>query len=335
MRLEEVGELGLIERIKSLIGDEGRDVLLGIGDDAAALKLSPHKITLLTTDTLVEGIHFDLQYMDFYHLGWRSIAANLSDIAAMGGEPLYAVISLCLPRDLSIRSVEEFYRGAKELADRYGVGIVGGDSTGSGDGIVVSIALIGQVEEGHMTSRSGARVRDLICVTGDLGKARAGLKILRSGDRGLWRYKEVIERHRMPEPRVKEAQALVENLRIHSMIDISDGLASEIHHICRSSGVGALLYEEKIPISPAVKEVAEFFGDSPMDYVLSGGEDFELLFTIGEEDLSALKGMEKQIGCSLSLVGRILAKEEGIKMLGRAKRISELRGIGYDHFSKT
>jgi len=332
MRLEEVGELRLIERIRSLIGEGEGDVVLGIGDDAAALRLSPHKITLLTTDTLVEGIHFDLQYMDFYHLGWRSMAANLSDIAAMGGEPLYAVISLCLPPDLSVRSVEEFYHGAKELAGRYGVRIVGGDSTGSGDGIVVSIALIGQVEERHLTSRAGAEVGDLICVTGDLGKAQAGLRILRSGDKDLGKYKKMIEWHRMPEPRVKEAKVLVKNLRIHSMIDISDGLASEIHHICRSSRVGALLYQERIPISPMVKEVAEIMGDDPVDYALGGGEDFELLFTIGEEDLPVLRGLEGRVRCGLSVIGRILGEEEGIRMVERMGKISEVKREGYEHF---
>ncbi|MFQ5825083.1 MAG: thiamine-phosphate kinase [bacterium] len=336
MDIKEIGEFGLIERIKKIVEVPNKDLLTGMDDDTAAFRISKDQILLLSTDALIEGVHFSLKYFSFFHLGWRAMAANLSDLAAMGGWPQYAVVSLSLPQNLQVESVEEMYHGMKTLADQYHTTIIGGDTTRSPERIFISLAVIGQVEENQLTQRAGAQVGDALFITGTLGGSQAGLKVLKSQEAWLKKkYGSAVERHLSPKPRIKEALFLVNKFAIHSMIDISDGLASEVNHICHQSDVGALVYESQLPLDPETKSVAEYFGESPVDYAMNGGEDYELLFTTPEINVHEIqKKIHKKFGLSCSKVGMIIEKAEGIYLEKTDRKKIPLDFKGYDHFHK-
>lgn len=340
MRLQQIGEFGLIEKIKGKVAVTDERVVLGIGDDAAAFKTITGKLLLLTTDSLVEGIHFDLEYTTFCQVGWKAMVANISDIAAMGGIPTAAAVSLCLPGGIRVESVEELYTGMGEVGERYGVSIIGGDTTASPSGLMVSVAMVGEVEPDKLVTRARAKAGDAICVTGELGGAVAGLKVLKARKpgtlAGLQRWSPAVAKHLVPTPRVKEARVLVERAAINSMIDISDGLASEINHICRASGVGAEIFVDKIPVFPPSEEVAQNLGESALDYVLSGGEDFELLFTLSPgEAVKLLKGMLEETGTKVTVIGSTLEAEEGTYLVDFNGQKKPLPSEGYDHFQFT
>ena len=334
MKLSDLGEFGLIEQIKKLVHQPNPELLVGIDDDAAAIKISDHQILLLSTDALVEGIHFDLSYFSFYQLGWRAMAVNLSDIAAMGGRPKFALVSLGLPPHLSVESVIEFYRGLKTLGDEFQTQIIGGDTTRSPDRVFISVAIVGEVAAEKLTRRSGAKIGDAIFVTGNLGGAAAGLKVLKSGDIRLKeKFLVVAEKHLSSRPRVHEAQFLVEHFPIHAMIDISDGLASEVNHICRLGGVGAMIFENQIPIAAETGKVAKHFKEHALEYALYGGEDFELLFTAPAEIKKELpKKFYQKFGMPCSQIGLIRDASEGIKLEHADGSVSPLTRKGYDHF---
>jgi len=302
----------------------------------AAFRISEEQVLLLSTDVLIQGVHFDLRYFSFYQIGWRAIAANLSDIAAMGGWPRYAIVTLGLPQNLKVESVETMYHGMKSLADEFQTSIIGGDTTHTSDGLFISIAVVGQVMESQLTRRSGAQPDDALFVTGMLGGSQAGLKVLKyQGQSVRDKFARSIELHLTPKPRIKEAQFLVENFNIHAMIDISDGLASEVHHICNNSRVGAIVFEEQIPLDNETKKIAKFFSDEPEDYVLYGGEDFELLFTASEETGNRLqKEFFEKFGISCTKVGKMLDKEDGISLQKSDGDIIPLFFKGYDHFAR-
>lgn len=333
MKLSDLGEFGLIDRIKNLVATDSKQILIGIDDDAAAVQISPGKILLATTDALIEGVHFDLQYFNFYQLGWRALAANLSDIAAMGGQPLYALVSLGLPLDLDVESVLDLYRGMKTLGDEFQTVIVGGDTTESPDRIFISITVFGEVAKQKLLRRFGAQIGDAIFVTGDLGGAAAGLQVLKSSAKLKAKFPTLIEKHLTPRPRVREAQFLVEHFPIHALIDISDGLASELHHICKLSKVGARVDEKKIPIHAETRAAAKHFGDDPLDFALYGGEDFELLFTAPMELREALrKKFTEQFDIACTHIGVI--ENEAVRLLNSSGEIAALAAKGYDHFSR-
>ncbi|HEX9654748.1 MAG TPA: thiamine-phosphate kinase [bacterium] len=334
MKLSDLGEFGLIDRIKNLVASDSRGILVGIDDDAAAVQISPDKILLATTDALIEGVHFDLSYFNFYQLGWRALAANLSDIAAMGGQPLYALVSVGLPTHLEVANALDFYRGMKALGDQFQTAIVGGDTTQSPDRVFISITVLGQAQAERLLRRSGAQIGDAVFVTGDLGGSVAGLCALKSPDHKLRaKYPAAIEKHLLPRPRVHEAQFVVENFPIHAMIDISDGLASEVHHICRLSKVGALVYEEKIPIAAETRAVADHFKEAPLEYALYGGEDFELLFTApGEASDELPKKFYEKFGLPCTNIGVI--ENQTVRLRKSDGATEELSSLGYDHFRK-
>lgn len=335
MQLKEIGEFGLIGRIKAIVDAPSAELLVGIGDDTAAYRTPIGDVTLLTTDTLIEGVHFDLKYFTFYQLGWKAMAANLSDIAAMGGVPKYALVSFSLPANVQVDSVEEFYRAAKELGDKFKTAIIGGDMTQAPEKVSVSLTVIGEVEEEKLTLRSGAQIGDAVFVIGSLGAAQAGLKVLKSHDEKLkGKYGELVEKHLKPQPRVDEARFLVENFPIHSMIDISDGLASEINHICNQSGVGARINAEQIPLDSATEEVAHTFKEKPLEYALTGGEDFELLFTAALEVADELQHkFHNKFGYYCSRIGMIREQKDGIVLEKPDGEKVSIRGKGYDHFA--
>jgi len=342
MRLEEIGEFGLIARLRQRVERPDNRVLVGIGDDAAVIKTAPGELLLLTTDVLVEGVHFDRRIAGFWHIGWRAMAANVSDIAAMGGLPGHALVSICLPETVGIEDVDRIYQGMQAVADEYSFGIVGGDTVSSPRGMVLSICLTGEAAEGDLMLRDGAREGDLICVTGELGGSQAGLamlqaELLSSGGADepvqLEEWPQVRDRHLQPRPRLKEARLLAQMGGVHAMIDVSDGLAGEVGHIVEESGVGAEVREKDVPIGSQTRRVAEHLGGSALDYALHGGEDFELVFTVSPSDADRIgKEIRDQTGTTVSMVGKILPAEGGVVLISPQGKKTKLISEGYRHF---
>lgn len=317
MKIQKIGEFGLIKRISRKIKD--KNVRTQIGDDTAVIKIGG-KFVLFTTDTLVEDDHFSLKWSSPFQIGRKAMEINVSDIAAMGGEPKYALLSLCLKRDERVEWVDELYRGVYSVARRYGFEIVGGNVT-HGKQTVIDVSMLGEAKKPVLRSR--AKVNDLICVTGDLGKSKAGLELLSKFGKRAKRF-VISKSHLEPRARLKESRII--SKFANSMIDVSDGLASEVKHICELSKKGAVIYREKIPISKQTKLAADLVKKDTLDFALHGGEDFELVFTVSKKNLESLKNELK-----FSVVGKILHKKEGIHLLdkGRKKKL----GKGYDHFS--
>jgi thiamine-monophosphate kinase len=328
MKISDLGEFGLIERIGRTAARDAKRVLVGIGDDAAALALAPASTLLATTDMLLEGVHFDLGTTDLSSLGWKSAAVNLSDIAAMGGTPRFCLTSLGLPASLTAEGVAELYRGLNACLKRYRTALAGGDTCRSRTGLVISITLLGEAAKGRAVTRSGARPGDLLFVTGTLGDSAAGLELLRArgkgqGARGREEEKKLIERHLRPMPRVSEGMLLAGVAS--AMIDVSDGLSSDLAHLCEQSGVGAEVLADRVPLSKELRSVRGFTRPAA-EYALSGGEDYELLFTVPRAKLGRLRSL------------RIKATEIGSITRGRTVMLVEvgrkrpLPPSGYDHF---
>lgn len=336
MHLSEVGELGLIDQIKKIVEVPAEGLLVGIDDDAAAFRNLPDSLTVISSDTLIEGVHFDLRYFDYHQLGWRAMAANLSDIAAMGAMPRYVVTSIGLPPNLSIDSVNEFYRGVKALAERFHTSVIGGDTVSSPDRIFIAITIIGHVNEAKLTLRSGAQIGDCIFATGSLGSSQAGLKILNSGNSAnKEKFTSSVEKHLTPTPRINEARFLVEHFPIHSMIDVSDGLASEINHICKNSEVGAVISANKIFVDDETNDIAHLFGGNALDYALYGGEDFELLFTAPSDCAEKLQNsFQERFDLPCSKIGKITETGDGIHLETLDGHLIPIQSKGYDHFRK-
>lgn len=293
----------MIERIaKRLKVDES--VIKGIGEDCAVLRFSKDRYLLFTTDILIEDIHFTLKDAHAFQIGWKALAAGISDIAAMGGIPKDALVSLGLPRDCSVEMVDEIYRGIDKISRGFGINIVGGD-TSCADKLIINISLLGEVRKKNLVLRSGAQVGDIIFVTGSLGGSIYG-------------------RHINFIPRLKESQILVKNFKLHSMIDLSDGLSSDLSHIARESGVGALVYEELIPLSKQARTFKE---------ALVMGEDFELLFTLPlKEARRLMQAKPKSIHISLTSIGEVRDKRFGLTLITREGRQEKLRPEGFKHF---
>lgn len=298
----------MIERLAMGLSGTGRgrrEIIKGIGDDCAVIRISRRKYLLVTIDMLLEDVDFRIKGASAYQIGWKSLACGLSDIASMGGTAEYAVVSLGLPARFSVEYIEELYRGIKSLAKKFNVGIVGGDTNSSGK-LVVDVAVLGFVEPEKLKLRSGAKPGDIICVTGSLG--------------GSYRSK----RHLDFIPRLKEARCLVDNFKVSSMIDISDGLSTDLNHIAKASGVGACIYEELIPVSDDAHGV---------DAALNEGEDFELLFTmpLAEARRLAVKNIEVS-GLKLTQIGEILDKKSGVRIIGKNGKVRSLQAKGFAHF---
>ncbi len=345
--LSAVGEFGLIDRVSKLINIRVDDatvndnLIKGLADDAAVYRPTDGKVQLLTTDVFVEGVHFDLTFTSFKHLGWKTIAANLSDIAAMGGTPRYLTVALSIPSKISVEMVEEFYGGAVYACKKYSCLIVGGDTTTSLANMMVTVSLIGEAEGQHVIYRRGAKAGDYLCVTGHFGGSLAGLKILQrekerfalSTEPGKFRpnlelYKQAIEKHLMPKPRLDISNILVNNISVHAMIDVSDGLASEVHHLCAESDVGAVIHEHNVPVEPVTQRIAGEFSESPVTYALFGGEEYELLFAISEGEYGKLERLTNDV----TIVGRVTEKNKGIVVVRENGEHEPLPFGGWDHF---
>lgn len=337
--LKELGEFGLIERLTENIKIQHKSTIKGVGDDAAVLNHN-NKDIVVTTDLLVEGVHFDLVYTPIKHLGYKAVVVNLSDVYAMNAIPKQITVSIAMSGKFSLEAVEMLYEGINKACEHYNVDLVGGDTTSSVTGLAISITAIGEVEKGKSVYRNGAKPGDYICVSGDLGASYAGLQILKrekevylvnpnsQPDMSLYDY--VLERQLKPEARKDIIEALgAAKVIPTAMIDISDGLSSEIIHICNQSGCGAKIEEGKIPIDTQTINVAEELNLDPTLFSMNGGEDYELLFTISKEDL--MKVVEIS---GISVIGAIMEKEEGIRLHGRTKGSTKIEAQGWNSYDE-
>lgn len=332
--LSDIGEFQLIERISSLLNCRCEGVIRGIGDDAAVLDVEGERALLVTIDSLVENIHFTLKTHTPYQLGYKAMAVNLSDIAAMGGEPKYALVSLSARPDLKLQLIEGIYEGMEEMAREAGVSIVGGDTTSSQSHLFISVAVIGECPKEEVIYRSGAKVGDVVILTGTAGDSAAGLRLL-SGSKAPSLSQKEIEylerRHLMPRPRLKAARKIASLKLASAMIDVSDGVSSEVNHICRSSRVGAEIHAERIPISEPARKFASDLGISPLKLALDGGEDYELLLTASEDKVEEIRSTLAEMNLGISVIGRILPHDRGCVLKSRGEEF-ELRGGGFTHF---
>ncbi|MCC6655610.1 MAG: thiamine-phosphate kinase [Flavobacteriales bacterium] len=336
--LSALGEFGLIERIASRVRLANPSSVKGIGDDAAVL--DPQGLhQVVTTDMLVEGVHFDLGYVPLKHLGYKAIVVNLSDVYAMNAEPRQVTVALALSNRFPVEAIDELYEGMLLACKNYGVDLVGGDTCSSTSGLVIGITAIGAARKEDITYRSGAKEHDLLVVSGDLGGAYMGLQVLErekavfretSAQPDLEGHDYILERQLKPEAR-RDIIALLKQLHVRptAMIDVSDGLASEAIHLARSSGLGVRIHDEKIPIDPGTYQTARDFNLDPTTCALNGGEDYELLFTIAQADYDKVKGNP-----SLTVIGYMTDRNSGYALIDKQGGQHELRAQGWDAFLK-
>ncbi len=333
MKFSEIGEFGFIESIKKECITSLKGVIKGIGDDCAVFGPYSGRVLLFTTDMLVEDIHFLKDKITSYQLGWKAIAINLSDIAAMGGRPLFILISLAIPVEMNVEIIQDLYKGMKDICEHCKVDILGGDTVASPDKLIINISLIGDAKENEVLYRSGARPGDKIYLTGNVGDSSAGLKILKneiSPPNSISSY--FIKIHNEPKP-LLETGRIISNSRLASaMIDLSDGLLSDLGHICKESGVGALLLKSELPISSELKFLASYADFNPLDLALSGGEDYLLLLTVPEEKSQDIEMLFKEKRTSpLYLIGEI-KEEKGIRIVNDDGSVEEIGPKGFNHF---
>ncbi len=338
--VNELGEFGLIDHLTSNFPIVNSSTLKGIGDDAAVID-SGDFLTVVSTDMLVEGIHFDLMYTPLKHLGYKAVVVNLSDIYAMNARPEQITVSLALSNRFSVEALDELYSGIYAACERYKVDLVGGDTTSSPKGMTISITAIGKGEKDKLTYRNKAKLGDLMCITGDLGAAYLGLQILEREKQiylsnpgvkpDLENQNYLVGRQLKPEARVDMINFFAENKLVPtSMIDVSDGLASEIYHLCKQSGLGAFVEESGVPIHPDTELMAiETFKLDPITCALSGGEDYELLFTIDPKDVEKVKFLP-----DIYIMGEMVKKEDGIKLHTKGGNIHPITAQGWKHFGE-
>ena len=323
MRLKELGEFGLIDRIAQRV-HHSPAVVLGIGDDAAALLPTPGTLTLITSDMLLEGVHFDLDFCDPQSLGRKSLAVNLSDLAAMGARPRQFLLSVALPKGLSLEFVDGFMSGILEQAERFGVTLVGGDTCASLGGLAVSITALGEQVPERVVRRSGAAPGDLVCLTGTVGDAALGLAGLRQGGRSGF----LVARQLDPTPRVAAGVALAEAGLASAMIDVSDGVLGDLTHICGLSGTGARLELAALPLS---EEYRAACGADPYALALTGGEDYELLFCIRKDARGEVEELLKGEGLRFSVIGEIVPGDT-VQLVTHGGEAYQPGKLGFDHF---
>jgi thiamine-monophosphate kinase len=333
--LADLGEFGLIEHLTQNFKIKQESTIKGIGDDAAVLDFKEQK-AVISTDLLVEGIHFDLSYMPLKHLGYKAVMVNLSDIYAMNANATQVTVSIAMSNRFPLEAIEELYEGIYAAAKTYNVDVIGGDTTSSTKGLLISITAIGQANEEDIVYRNGAKTNDLLVVTGDIGAAYLGFQILErekqvfqanpNNQPDLDMYSYLIERQLKPEAR-KDISGLLKELEVKptSMIDISDGLSSEIIHLCKQSKIGCNLYEDKIPLDQQVISACEEFNMDSTTIALSGGEDYELLFTVSQDDFPKIKANP-----NFTIIGHMTDSSEGMNLITRANEKITLRAQGWN-----
>lgn len=337
--IENLGEFGLIEHLTNAFKIKNDTSVKGIGDDAAVLNFG-NKRTLISTDLLLEGVHFDLAYTPLKHLGYKAVQVNLSDIYAMNGTASQVTISIGISNRFSLEAVEELYAGASLACEKYKIDLVGGDTSSSKQGLVISVTSIGYAEEKDICYRNTANEGDLICVSGDLGAAYIGLQLLEREKRiylenpniqpDLEGKDYIVERQLKPESR-KDIVEILKSIYVKptSMIDVSDGLSSDILHICRQSKKGCNLYEEKIPIDPMTYDTAREFGIDPTVCALNGGEDYELLFTVAQADFEKIRHNP-----DISIIGHITEESAGTNLISKSQIVHPIQAQGWNAFKK-
>ncbi len=336
-KLEEIGEFGLIKQLTQNI-ELKNNTIKGVGDDAAVLNPTAGKVTLVSTDLLLEGVHFDLSYFPLKHLGYKAVSVNASDIYAMNGTPKQITVSVGMSSKFSVEAIAEIYEGIELACEKYKIDLVGGDTTASKQGLIISITAIGEANENEVVYRNGAQEFDLICVSGDLGGAYAGYQLLEREKRvfidnpqmqpDLAGHDYILERQLKPEAR-KDIIAFFKAMDIKptSMIDVSDGLASELFHIAEQSKVGVTIYEDKIPIDATTYNMARELDLDPTLTALSGGEDYELLFTIKQSDYNKLENHP-----DFTVIGHVTKAEEGLHMISKGGQKHALKAQGWKAF---
>jgi thiamine-monophosphate kinase len=333
----EIGEFGLIDRLAKEVSIYHSETIKGIGDDTSVMAIGDEYV-LMTTDMLLEGVHFDLSYAPLAHLGYKAIAVNVSDIAAMNGIPKQVTIGLGLSNRFSVEAIDELYTGIRAACADFKVDLVGGDTTSSRTGLVISVTVMGVVSKDKIVYRNGAKDKDILCVTGDLGGAFVGLQILAREKQEfvanpnmqpkLDKYPYVVARQLKPKARMDIIHDLADlGVVPTSMIDISDGLASEVFHICKQSGLGVAVYEDKLPIDKETFETAAEFSMDPNTCALNGGEDYELLFTISQSDFEKIKNHPE-----IHTIGYMHEATKGKVMVTRGGNTIELKAQGWKHF---
>jgi len=331
-----LGEFGLIEHLTKNIKVSNKSTIKGIGDDAAILNYSDKQI-VVTSDLLAEGIHFDLMYSPLKHLGYKAVVVNISDILAMNAKPKQLIISIAVSAKTSVEALDELYLGINEACNKYGVDIVGGDTTSSKSGLIISITAIGEVETNKEVYRNGAKENDLICVTGDLGAAFMGLQLLirekevyktnPNSQPDLSGYEHILEKQLKPEAQMDIIDKLKNmNIKPTSMIDISDGLSSEIIHICKASNTGCVIHEDKLPIDNETLRFGQEIEVHGTIAALNGGEDYELLFTVPLESYDTIKRYPE-----ISVIGHIINKDKGYSLISGDGNSIPLEAQGYKH----
>jgi thiamine-monophosphate kinase len=333
--LSQLGEFGLIDHLTKNFDVKQTSTLKSIGDDAAVLDFGSKK-AVVSTDLLIEGVHFDLAYMPLRHLGYKAVVVNVSDICAMNAKATQITVSVAVSNRFPLEALEELFDGIALAAKFYNVDVIGGDTTSSQKGLIISITALGEANQAELVYRNSAQVSDLLVVTGDLGSAYMGLQVLErekqvfqvnpNNQPDLDAYSYLIERQLKPEAR-HDIKELLEKLELQptSMIDISDGLSSEIIHICKQSKVGCNLYEEKIPVDPQFINVCEEFNIDSTTVAINGGEDYELLFTIKMEDFDKIKGNP-----NFTVIGHMVQESEGIHLISRANTKIPLKARGWN-----
>jgi thiamine-monophosphate kinase len=339
--IRQIGEFGLIHRLtQKFTVRHPKRVLCGVGDDCAVLDFNATQAQLVSTDILMEGIHFDLTYVPLKHLGYKAIAVNISDVLAMNGTPTAVTVGIAVSNRFSVEALEEMYRGIHIACEEFNIDLIGGDTASSRSGLGISVTVMGLADHNQVVYRSGAKEMDILCVTGDVGSAYAGLQLLE-------REKQIFNENPNIQPDFSSFEYVVERqLRPHlrqdvirffhragivptSMIDVSDGVASEVHHLCRQSGTGATIYQDKLPIDYQTQKTAELFDIPAVNFALFGGEDYELLFTIRQSDYNRV--LEHPL---IRPIGHMTAADQGVNLVLTNGSITELRALGFNHFEQ-
>ncbi|MCC6684448.1 MAG: thiamine-phosphate kinase [Bacteroidia bacterium] len=337
--IDSLGEFGLIKHLTEKIKLINPSSLKGVGDDAAVIA-NRKSTTVVSTDMLLEGIHFDLMYMPLKHLGYKAVVVNLSDIFAMNAVPRQITVAMAISSKFTLEAVEELYAGIELACKKYGIDLIGGDTASSRQGLVLSLTAIGEADEKELVYRHTAKEGDLLCVSGDLGAAYVGYQLLEREKRvflenqtaqpDLGGNEYILERQLKPEARADIYQ-LLQTIEVKptAMIDISDGLASEMLHLCNQSGVGMKLYEEKIPVAQNTFDMARVFNLDPTMCALNGGEDYELLFTVSQNDYDKIKNVSE-----VSIIGHATEKSAGVQLITKAGNVHDITAQGWNHFRK-
>jgi len=335
LKVKDIGEFGLINKISQGLINRPALVVKGIGDDAAVLKTDANKLILYTTDMMIEEVHFSLKFSEPRDIGWKALAVNISDIAAMGGIPTNALISIGIPGESDLELIEGIYWGIREAAKEYQLNIVGGDTVKSRE-LIINVALMGEVEKDKVLYRSGAKDGDAIYVTGTLGDSAGGLHLLLSSENPKEmenkEREKLKKRHLAPRPRQKEALLLVESGMVTSMNDISDGLASELSEIGKESNVGCTIYAQSIPTSEEANNLAQESRLDPLDWALYGGEDFELVLTVKSEKRDSFARYIQENQLNVQRIGEINSRQKGLKIIDSNGEVKDLVAKGYNHF---